>query len=173
MYRFGNKKHSENLHKRFMEDNFSKSDSVFKSIVNNLNSYFSQSFKSRCFKETEMKTSAYEALQENLFLGYLVQDMFEMYSYGFTDGKFHLPTPAVYMSYLRQLMVNVTCKLQNHYPDFYWPDSNKNCIIDGTISDQWGFFVKGNYVGYHQRNATAIPFNWTFVDKRYFKHRKH
>ena len=34
------------------------------------------------------------------FLKYLVQDMFEMYSYGFTDDKFHLPTPAVYMSYL-------------------------------------------------------------------------
>ena len=164
MYRFGNKKHSENLHKHIMEDNFSKFDSVFKSIVNKLNSYFSQSFKSRCFKEIEMKTAAYEALQKNFFLGYLVQDMFEMYSYGFTDGKFHLPTPAVYMSYLRQLMINVTCKLQNHYPDFYWPDSNKNCIIDGTISDQWGFFVKGNYVTYHQRNATAIPFNWTFVD---------
>ena len=172
MYRFGNKKHSENLHKLIMEDNFSKFDSVFKSLVSNLNSYFSQSFKSRCLKEIEMKTAAYGygSLQRNYFLGYLVQDMFEMYSYGFTDGKFHLPTPAVYMSYLRQLMVNMTCKIQNDFPVFSWPMSNKTYIIDGAINDQWGFFVKGNYVTYHQRKATSIPFNWTFVDKHRFEH---
>ena len=164
MYRFGNMKHSENLHKHIMEDNLSKFDLVFKSLVSNLNSYFSQSFKIRCLKEIEMKTAAYDALQQNYFLGYLVQDMFEMYSYGFTDGKFHLPTPAVYMSYLRQLVVNLTCKIQNDFPVFLSSYDNKTCIIDGAISDQWGFFVKGNYITYHQRKATTIPFNWTFVD---------
>lgn len=35
----------------------------------------------------------------------LVPD-FEMSRYGFTDCKFHLPTPVVYMSYHRLLEVN-------------------------------------------------------------------
>ena len=95
-------------------------------------------------------------LQNRCALKYLVQDMFEMYSYGFTDGKFHLPTPAVYMSYLRQLAVNRTCKLQNEN------NNDKQCCM--STNDQWGFFVKeGSYVTYLQRKATTIPFDWTFI----------
>ena len=70
----------------------------------------------------------------------------------------------VYMSYLRQLMVNMTCKIQNDFPDFYWYIIKKTYIIDGAINDQWGFFVKGNYVTYNQRKVTSVPFSWTFVD---------
>lgn len=93
-----------------------------------------------------------------------MQDMFEMYSYGFTYGKFHLPTPGVYMSYLRQLMVNMTCEIQNDCSVFYWPMRTKTYSINGAINDQWGFFIKGNYVTCDQQKATSIPFNWTFVD---------
>ena len=181
MFRFGNKEHCENLHKRIMEQNISKFDSVFESFVNSLNSYFSQNFKSRCLKEIAM---AGKDCSTSYFLKYLVQDMFEMYSYGFTDDKFHLPTPAVYMSYLRQLVVNMTCKVQNElnngsrsmfclYHDFrFYRDltritdkniSDQICIIDRNISDHWGFVVEDrNYVTYHHRKATAIPFEWTF-----------
>ena len=181
MYRFGNKEHCENLHKCIMEHNFSKFDLVFESLVNNLNSYFSRSFKSRCLKEIAMAGKDWSS---SYFLKYLVQDMFEMYSYGFTDGKFHLPTPAVYMSYLRQLVVNMTCKVQNElnngdrpmhqlYQKFrHYCDqasiidrnvSDQACIIDGNIGDHWGFFVKErNYVTYHHRKTTTIPFEWTF-----------
>ena len=71
MYRFGNKKYSENLHRHIMEDNFFKFDSVFKPLVSNLNSYFPQIFKSRCLKEIKIKTAAhdYGSLQNNYFLG--------------------------------------------------------------------------------------------------------
>ena len=159
MYKFGNKKHSEKLYKEIMEDNFSKFDLALESLVNNLNSYFSEKFKkSICLKVVaSAEYSRYHMVLKNgCALKYLVQDMFEMYSYGFTDGKFHLPTPAVYMSYLRQLAVNRTCKLQNEN------NNDKQCCM--STSDQWGFFVKeGSYVTYLQRKATTIPFDWTFI----------
>ena len=158
MYKFGNKKHSEKLHKEIMEDNFSKFDSVLESLVNNLNSYFSQKFKkSICLKVVpSTDTIDYSVLINACDLKHLVQDMFEMYSYGFTDGKFHLPTPAVYMSYLRQLAVNRTCRLQIE------ENNDKQCCMSTT--NQWGFFVKkGSYVTYHQQKATTIPFDWTFI----------
>ena len=69
-----------------------------------------------------------------------------MYSYGFTDGKFELPTPEVYMSYLSQLLVNMKCKIQSEINNgeddilksFHYRtgDGDRTCIIDGTISDQ-------------------------------------
>ena len=97
--------------------------------------------------------------------------MFEINSYGFTDGKFHLPTLAVYMSYLRQLVVNMSCRVQNEKNngnDVINLESTGLCHdIDGSISDQWWFFLKeGKYVIYFQRKVTAIPFNWTFINKQ-------
>ena len=100
MHRFGNKEYSKNLHEQFMSHDLFRFDFVFKSLVSSLNSYFSNSYKSRCLKEIEKIRQPHEQCSWSYFLRYLVQDMFEMYSYGFTDGKFHLPTPAVYMSYL-------------------------------------------------------------------------
>lgn len=97
--------------------------------------------------------------------------MFEMYSYGFTDGKFHLPTPTVYTSYLRQLVDSMACRVQIE-------ENNKNEIIElkskyqwininGSISDKCYFFLKeGNYVTNSQQKVTTIPFYWTFVNKK-------
>ena len=45
-----------------------------------------------------------------IFFRHQVQDMFEMHSYGLTGGKFHLPNPTVYMSYLRQVVVDMKCQ---------------------------------------------------------------
>ena len=171
MYRFGNKEHSEILHKQIMEDSFSKFDLVFKSLVTHLNSYFSRRFKGRCLKEIDLNSRVTQEqyphnCYQSYFLTHLVQDMFEMYSYGFTDGKFHLPTPAVYMSYLRQLLVNMTCKAQNEINNGH-ENVDPSFLIHGSMNDQWGFCVKeGNYVTYGQRKVTSLPFNWTlFFDK--------
>ena len=94
-----------------------------------------------------------------------MQDMLEIYSHGFTDSKFHLPTPGVYMSYLRQLVFTMTCKAQNEIMS-----RNENLdptsLICTSISDQWRFCVKeGNYVTYGQRKVTLFSFNGAFIDK--------
>lgn len=116
------------------------------------------------------RTEATTGSPKSYFLRYLVQDMFEMYSYGFTDGKFHLPVPAIYMSYLRQLAVNLTCKAQNELnngtDNKYFELLERTFITDGRISDEWGFCDKeGNYVPYSRRKANTVPFSWTFIDK--------
>ena len=141
MYRFGNKKHSEISHKQIMEDSYSKFDSIFKSIVTDLNSYFSQRLKIRCLKEIKTKETLTDdeffptSSSKSYCLTHLVQNMFEMYSYGFTEGKFHLPTPAAYMSYLRILVVNMTCKVQNEINN---GNENLNPIFlsHGSITDE-------------------------------------
>ena len=80
------------------------------------------------------------------------------------------------MSYLSQLLVNMKCKIQSEINNgddgilksfrYRTGDGDRTCITDGTVSDQWGFFVKeGNYVTYSLQKATSIPFNWTFIDK--------
>ena len=69
--------------------------------------------------------------------------MFQMYSYGFTDGKFHLATPTIYMSYLRQVVVNMKCKAQNELNTgndnvlnyYFYKCLDRAFIIDGRISD--------------------------------------
>ena len=47
---------------------------------------------------------------------------------------------------------------------FIGPCEQRLNSINGAINDQWGFFIKGNYVTCDQQKATSIPFNWTFVD---------
>ena len=100
--------------------------------------------------------------------------MFQMYSYSFTDGKFHLATPTIYMSYLRQVVVNMKCKAQNELNNSndnvlnsqFYKSLDRGFIIDGRISDGWGFCNKeGIYVAYGRRKAKGVPFSWTFIDK--------
>ena len=107
------------------------------------------------------------------FLRYLVHHMFEMYSYDFTNGKFYLPTRAVYMSYLRQLEDNMAYRVQieeNNKNEIIELNSNypiKFQLINRRISDKCNFFLKeGNYVTNFQQKVIAIPFNWTFVNKK-------
>ena len=180
-YRFGNREQTEKVHGEIMrEQTFFELDLVFEYIASYINSRFEEKFKLKCFKEIKARTEAQThsvgsvPLVREDFLRHLVQDMFEMYSYGFTDGKFHLPTPAIYMSYLRQLVVNMKCKAQNELNNSndnvlnsqFYKSLDRGFIIDGRISDGWGFCNKeGIYVAYGRRKAKRVPFSWTFIDK--------
>ena len=174
-HRFGNREHSEEVHKQIMgEKEFFELDLLFQYLASYINSRFVEKFKLRCLKEIKARTEAPTGSPKSYFLRHLVQDMFEMYSYCFTDGKFHLPTPAIYMSYLRQLVVNMKCKAQNELNNgndnvlnsFFYNHLDRTFIIDGRISDEWGFCDKeGNYLSYSRRKENTVPFSWTFIDK--------
>ena len=58
MYRFGNRKHSENVHKQMMVNKCSLFDQVFKALVSDLNSDSSQRVKQKCLKEMEIETAS-------------------------------------------------------------------------------------------------------------------
>ena len=78
MYRFGNMKHSENVHKQMMVDKFALFDQVFKALVSDLNSDSSQRVKQKCLKEIEIETASPNPSYKSYLLRHLVQDMFDM-----------------------------------------------------------------------------------------------
>ena len=78
-HRFGNKKHSEKMHKQIMsEEEFFTLDVVFEYLASYINSRFAEKFKLRCWKEVKARTEATPGSPKSYFLRHLVQDMFEM-----------------------------------------------------------------------------------------------
>ena len=178
----GNKEESEKLQKAIEENIFWTVDSNFNKLLKNINEYFSSNFVDRCFKEVMAAKEAKDVYDGRSFiLRHLFDHMSMMYNYGFTAGKFILPTPAVFMSFISQFLLNIqnpneiNDENNQNRPSF----SNQNAsnissnLLNETIDtndnakNKWGFTVKKgesyNYVTYDQCKYTTIPFTSTLM----------
>ena len=85
--------------------------------------------------------------------------MCEMYNYGFTENKFMLPTPALYISFLSQLLVN----LREHYLETKMVGHTTQ-----RIPDKWGYTIKedDNYIyrTYDERKHNTFLCNVQSID---------
>ena len=84
-----------------------------------------------------MEKEAFEKLTKCSYLyQHLLHHMCDMYNYGFTVEKYALPTPAVYISFLLQLLVSIE--------EFH----NKSKLIAKSVKripNKWGYtFKEGN-----------------------------
>ena len=182
MNEYGSEKHSKVLQKK-VEEVFLRDDDKFEVLVKSLNEYFRKKFYDRCFIERQTENSRYDI--KGYFLNCLVDHMSEMYDYGFIEMKSFLPKPAVYISYLSQLLLNVKCCVKNHIDvqdekklldeEKVVPHWQKDDILDAigspinseTEFDKWGFTLKdGDYISYEQRKHTTIPFTWIYLDNK-------
>ena len=88
----------------------------------------------RLFKADVFEGKFFEKLSKRSYLfQHLLPDTCEMYNYKFTVKKFTLPTPAVNISFLLQLLVNIE--------EFH----NKSKLVAKTvhrIPDKWGYTLK-------------------------------
>ena len=178
----GNKEGSEKLQKAIEEDIFWTVDSNFNKLLGNLNEYFSSNFLDRCLKEVMAAKEAKDDSDGRSFiLSHLVDYMSVMYNYGFTAGKFILPTPAVFMSFISQLLLNIQItnvindENNRNRPSF--SNQNASNISSNSLNEtidtnnnpknKWGFTVKKgqsyNYVTYDQCKYTTIPFRSTLI----------
>ena len=183
MNQLGNREKSEELQNLIEGKFFWQTDSNFKLLVDNLNKYLSENFSKRFSKEIKTVNTKHGApVQRSYFLKHLVCHMCEMYNYGFTNSKFDLPRPAVYISYLSQLLLNMKCNVQHEinsgnnkiiHPFNKEPTLRlignplrKTSSMNENIHDEWGFTVKENsnsYVDYSHRKRKLIPFTWTLI----------
>ena len=88
----------------------------------------------RLFKADVFEGKFFEKLSKRSYLfQHLLHYTCEMYNYKFTVKKFALPTPAVNISFLSQLLVNIE--------EFH----NKSKLVAKTvhrIPDKWGYALK-------------------------------
>ena len=178
----GNKEDSENLQKAIEENIFWAVDSDFNKLLENINEYFSSNFLDRCLKEIMAAKEAKDHYDGKSFiLNYLVDHMSVMYNYGFTAGKFILPTPAVFMSFISQLLLNMqnvdAINDENNQNRSSFSDQNASNICSNSLNEaidtknsaknKWGFTVKKgesyDYVTYDQCKYTTIPFRSTLM----------
>ena len=181
----GNSEQSQELQKLIEEEKFWQDDLKFKSLVDKLNAYMSTSFRNRFLHEINAAKKACEEHpkhQKSYLLKHLVYHMCDMYNYGFTESKFYLPTPAVYISYLSQLLLNIKCsmkkKMEDEADNFklheeflhrkFRQDIQKfigSPLIETNNKEQWGFTVKvgDTYVNYENCKGTIIPFTFGLV----------
>ena len=181
----GNSEQSQELQKQIEEEKFWQDDLKFKSLVDKLNAYMSTSFRNRFLHEINAAKKACEEHpkhQKSYLLKHLVYHMCDMYNYGFTESKFYLPTPAVYISYLSQLLLNIKCsmkkKMEDEADNFkpheeflhrkFRQDIQKfigSPLIETNNKEQWGFTVKAGdtYVNYENCKGTIIPFTFGLV----------
>ena len=167
--RFGSEKHSKDLQKSIQEEIFWKEDDKFKPPLNNLNENLHEKSHNRSLKEREIEIS--KSVPGSCFSYYLVGHMCEMYDYGFIEGKSILPTPAVYILYLLQLLLNIKCCVtmlcqdENVVPCYEKDgtlESIGSPINSETKFNEWGFTLEnGHYIPYKERKHTTIPFTWT------------
>ena len=147
----------------------------------------SSNFPDRCLKEImaakERKDDGtmmnYDG--KSYILSHLVDHMSEMYNYGFTAGKFNFPTPAVFMSYFSQFLLNrqVVNEIDDetnqnrpsfsnqNVPNVLANSLNKTTDTNDNTKNKWGFTVKKgecyNYVTCDQCKYTTIPFRSTLM----------
>ena len=181
----GNSEQSQELQKLIEEEKFWQDDLKFKSLVDKLNAYMSTSFRNRFLHEINAAKKACEEHpkhQKSYLLKHLVYHMCDMYNYGFTESKFYLPTPAVYISYLSQLLLNIKCsmkkKMEDEADNFklheeflhrkFRQDIQKfigSPLTETNNKEQWGFTVKvgDTYVNYENCKGTIIPFTFGLV----------
>lgn len=175
---FGSEKHSKDLQKNIQEV-FRKDDDKLEPLVNKLNKYFCEKFYDRCFIEIKIENS--QADTESYFSHFLVDHMCEMYDYGFIEKKCFLPKPAVYISYLSQLLLNIKCCVKKKIEidnEIGLPFYSKSLVLEGigspinreTEFNKWGFTLKdGQYISYEQRKHATIPFTWIYPSKNLIK----
>ena len=164
----GNKKKCENFQKTMEENVFWSADSNFNKLVESINEHFSSNFPDRCLKEV----MAAKATKDNYdgrsyFVSHLVDHLSSMYNYGFTAGKFNFPTPAVFMSYFSQFLLNmqVVNKINANASNIASNSQDKTINTSDNSENKWGFIVKKegsyNYVTYDQCEHFTIPFRST------------
>ena len=171
---FGSEKHSKDLQKNIQEV-FRKDDDKLEPLVNKLNKYFCEKFYDRCFIEIDTENSQCEI--DSYFSNFLVDHMCKMYDYGFIEKKYFLPKPAVYISYLSQLLLNIKCCVKSKIEidnEIGLPCYRKEDVLTGigspinreTEFNKWGFTLKdGHYISYEQRKHATIPFTWIYPSK--------
>ena len=85
--------------------------------------------------------------------------MCEMYNYGFTENKFTLPTPAIYISFLSQLLLNL---------EEYYIETKLVRPTTQQIPDKWGYTIKegDNYIyrTYDERKHNTFLYNVQYID---------
>ena len=182
----GNKEKCENFEKTMEENIFWTADSDFNKLLENINEYLSSNFPDRCLKEI---MAAKERKDDGTMMNYdgksyilrhLVDHMSEMYNYGFTAGKFNFPTPAVFMSYFSQFLLNrqVVNEIDDetnqnrssfsnqNVPNVLANSLNKQLIRTITLKINGDSQSKKecyNYVTYDQCKYTTIPFRSTLM----------
>ena len=160
IYQYGDKKRSENAQKNIEKMIFWQEDQIFSAVVDAINKYFRKTFYSRYALEAKMEKEASENLSKRSYLHqHLLHHMCEMYNYGFTLQKFELPTPAVYISFLLQLLVNIE--------EFH----NESKLIANTVKripDKWGYTLKEAdgyiYRTYDERVHNTFLCSLGFID---------
>ena len=118
----GSKSRSEEVQMLIQTMFFFNKDEIFHNFVSTLNVQF--------MNEIILKKDIAHWTRRKLLF-----EMCEMYNYGFISSKFTLPTPAVYMSFLSQLALNIVISRQ--------------IKRDGRMFDKWGYVLKeGNSYTY-------------------------
>ena len=181
----GNSEQSQELQKLIEEEQFWQDDLKFKSLVDKLNAYLSTNFRNRLSHEIYAAKKACEEHpkhQKSYLLKHLVYHMCDMHNYGFAESKLNLPTPAVYISYLSQLLLNIKCSMKKKIKDEadnfkpheeflhrkFRQDIQKfigSLLIEANNEEKWGFTVKAGdtYVNYERCKGTLIPFTFALV----------
>ena len=161
---YGDKSRSEELQKLIEKTIFWQENKLFIEFVEVLNKHFTKKVYTRCLheakKEKENRASKDSFVKkESFLLQHLLPHMCEMYNYGFTEKKFMLPTPAVYIFFLSQLLLN----LEEFYCETKIVYHN-----DKRIPDKWGYTVKEGdhyiYRTYDERKHNTFLCNVQFVE---------
>ena len=158
VYQYGDKNLSEKVEKLIEKTIFWQEKKLFKGFVEAINENFLKKFYARCLfeaiKEQELDASEDPFKEKGSYLfRYLLPHMCEMYNYGFTENKFMLPTPALYISFLSQSLVNI---------------HEQNLGKTRRVPDKWGYTVKegDNYIyrTYDERKHNTFLYNVQYID---------
>ena len=164
IYQYGDKKRSEEVQRLIEKYIFWQENKLFESFVEAINENFMKKFFNRCLyearKEQERDASedSFEKKRSYLFR-HLLPHMCEMYNYGFTENKFTLPTPALYISFLSQLLLNL---------EEYYIETKLVRPTTQQIPDKWGYTIKegDNYIyrTYDERKHNTFLYNVQYID---------
>ena len=164
IYQYGDKNRSEEVQRLIEKKMFWQENKLFKGFVEAINENFIKKFYSRCLYEAR-KEQERDALEDSFkkkrsyLFRHLLTHMCEMYNYGFTENKFMLPTPALYISFLSQLSLN----LQEYYIETKMVGHTTQ-----RIPDKWGYTIKegDNYIyrTYDERKHNTFLYNVRYID---------
>ena len=159
IYQYGDKNRSEEVQRLIEKKLFWQENKLFKGFVENINENFIDKFYTRCLYEAKKEQERNASEDSSYMFLHLLPHMCEMYNYGFTENKFMLPTPALYVSFLSQLLVN----LREHYLETKMVGHTTH-----RIPDKWGYTIKedDNYIyrTYDERKHNTFLCNVQFID---------
>ena len=164
IYQYGDKKRSEEVQRLIEKCIFWQENKLFESFVEAINENFIKKFLTRCLYEAR-KEQERDALEDSFekkrsyLFRHLLPHMCEMYNYGFTENKFTLPTPAIYISFLSQLLLNL---------EEYYIETKLVRPTTQQIPDKWGYTIKegDNYIyrTYDERKHNTFLYNVQYID---------